>query len=179
MQISLTDTDFERCADFARRQQDEAMRNKYKTKYEQHTGLTFEQTLQGNLGEQAVAHYFDYEYVYQPYNKARYDILGYEVRTTYWPNGCLLTHPVIEVPGRPGIYQDDKPGMYILVTVDKNEFVATIRGWRNIADCNAMTQNWQTGWRYPCFATPQSQLWPLDTLPATTELLTHQGRAAA
>jgi hypothetical protein len=175
--IKLSDIDFDRCVDFAHRQQNEALQNNYKTKYEQHTGLTFEQTLQGNLGEQAIAHYFNYEYVYEPYDKTRYDVLGYEVRTTYWVNGCLLTHPVIELQNRPGVYQDDKPGMYILVTIDKNEFTATIRGWRDIADCNAMTQNWQTGWRYPCFATPQNQLWPIDTLPATKELLTHQKRA--
>ena len=179
MEIKLTDADFERCADYAHRQQDVAMRNRYEPKYGQLKGLTFEQTLQGNLGEQAVAHYFDYEYIYQPYDKTRYDILGYEVRTTYWQNGCLLTHPVIENVDKPGTYVDDKPGIYILVTVDKNEFVATIQGWRDIADCNAVVSHWDTSMRWPCFKTPQNYLWPIDLLPATDELLQHQNRLAA
>ena len=170
MQIKLNDDDFDRCVDFAKRQQDTATRNNYRTKYDQSDSLTFEQTLQGNLGEQAVAHYFNYEYVYQPYDKTRYDVLGYEVRTTYWQNGCLLTHPIGD---------NDKPGIYILVTVDKNEFTATIRGWSDIARCNERQSNWQQTWRYPCFATPQSQLWPIEMLPATPELLEHQNRLTA
>lgn len=171
MQIRLNDDDFERCVDFANRQQNVATKNNYRTKYDQSNSLTFEQTLQGNLGEQAVAHYFNYKYVYQPYDKNRYDVLGYEVRTTYWQNGCLLTHP-INVDG-------DKPGIYILVTVDKNEFTATIRGWSDIARCNERKSNWQQTWRYPCFATPQNQLWPIEMLPATAELIAHQRKFAA
>jgi len=177
--IKLSDDDFDKCVRMTEKKQDENMRAKHQTKYGQPIGLAFEQGLQGYLGEQAVAHYFDFDLQYTKYDKKKYDILGYEVRTTYWHNGGLLTHPVIEIVDRPGTYVDDKPGIYILVTIDKNELVATIHGWRDIADCNAVVSHWDTSMRWPCFKTPQDQLWPIDTLPATDELVAHQQSTVA
>jgi hypothetical protein len=96
--------------------------------------LDFEHVLQGYLGEQAVANYFKYETVYKPYNKSEYDILGYEVRTVYYSKAILITHP------------EDKPGNYILVSINKNEMVATLKGWSDLERCNL----WQSNWKYKC-----------------------------
>ena len=169
--IDLTDNDFDKCVEITRLQQEENVRQKHRTKYGQLLGLTFEQTLQGCLGEQALAHYFKFDYQYLPYDKNRYDILGYEVRTTYYPTGCLLTHPE----------PDDKPGMYIAVTFDKNELVATLQGWSSLKRCNIRQDNWRSGpnWRYPCFAIQQDQLIPMEILPATKELIAHQQSTVA
>ena len=167
MQIKLTDTDFERCVDFANRHQNEVKQRNAKLQYDQPSNLTFEHSLQGYLGEQAVAHYFDYDFVYVPYDKRQYDILGYEVRSVYYSKAILITHP------------DDKLGNYILVSINKNEMVATLKGWSPLYRCNLWQSNWQTNWRYPCFGMPESQLWSMDTLIATPELLDHQGRWAA
>ena len=97
-------------------------------------------------------------------NKSEYDILGYEVRSVYYSKAILITHP------------DDKLGNYILVSINKNEMVATLKGWSPLYRCNLWQSNWQTNWRYPCFGMPESQLWSMDTLIATPELLDHQGR---
>lgn len=167
MQIELTDTDFERCVDFANRHQNEVKQRNAKLQYDQPSNLTFEHSLQGYLGEQAVAHYFDYDFVYVPYDKRQYDILGYEVRSVYYSKAILITHP------------EDKLGNYILVSINKNEMVATLKGWSPLYRCNLWQSNWQTNWRYPCFGMPESQLWSMDTLIATPELLEHQGRLAA
>ena len=177
--INLTDDDFDKCVQMTHEFQDETMRSRHQTKYGQPISLAFEQTLQGYLGEQAVAHYFNFDLQYTKYDKKKYDILGYEVRTTYWHKGCLLTHPVIERVDKPGTYFDDKPGIYILVTIDKNTLNATIHGWRDIADCNAVKSHWDTTMRWPCFKTPQNELWPIDMLPATLELIAHQAKLAA
>ena len=167
MQIELTDTDFDRCVNITDKRQQESKAAKHQTKYDQPMNLTFEHTLQGVLGEQCVAHYFEHEYKHMPYDKNAHDILGYEVRTTYYSNGSLITHP------------DDKPGIYILVTFDKNEMLGILQGWSTLTRCNARENNWRTDWRYPCFAMPQNQLWPIDVLPATLELIAHQAKLAA
>jgi len=164
--IELDDADFERCVEITKRQQQESNASKHQTKYGQPVNLTFEHTLQGVLGEQCVAHYFEHEYKYTPYDKNAHDILGYEVRTTYYFNGSLITHA------------DDKHGIYILVTFDKNEMLGTLQGWSTLKRCNERKQNWRTEWRYPCFAMPQNQLWPIDLLPATRELIEHKKAAA-
>lgn len=164
--IELDDADFERCVEITNQFQQCAEKNKYQVKYDQPINLTFEHTLQGVLGEQCVAHYFEHEYKYMGYDKNAHDILGYEVRTTYYFNGSLITHA------------NDKPGIYILVTFDKNEMLGTLQGWSTLKRCNERKQNWRTEWRYPCFAMPQNQLWPIDLLPATRELIEHKKAAA-
>ncbi len=164
MQINLTDIDFERCVDFAHKHIEQCVKINARLKYDQPSKLTFEHALQGYLGEQAVAHYFNYDFVFKSYNKLQYDILGYEVRTVYYSNAILITH------------SEDKLGNYILVSVDKNKMVATLKGWSPLYRCNLWQSNWQSDWRYPCFGMPEAQLWPIDTLPATAELLQHQNR---
>ena len=166
MQIELTDTDFERCVDFTEQQLKNGKQRNAVNKYGMPDNLNFEYTLQGYLGEQAVAHYFDYEMVYKPYDKRQYDILGYEVRSVYYSKAILITHP------------DDKLGNYILVSINKNEMVATLKGWSPLYRCNLWQSNWQTNWRYPCFGMPENELWPINTLPATPELIAHQKQVA-
>jgi hypothetical protein len=169
VEIKLTDADFERCVQFTDLQMLKAQQNNFRIKYNQPAQKIYEHTLQGFLGEQAVANYFNYETVYKGYNKANYDVLGYEVRTVYYSNGILITHPIPE----------DKPGIYILVSIDKNEMVASLKGWSDIERCNERLENWRADWRYPCFGMPQDQLWPIDTLPVTKELLEHQNGLAS
>jgi hypothetical protein len=71
--------------------------------------------------------------------------------------------------------------MYIAVTFDKNELVATLQGWSSLKRCNIRQDNWRSGpnWRYPCFAMPQDQLIPMEMLPATKELIAHQQSTVA
>ena len=169
MEIKLTDADFDHCVKLTETHLLESKNRGASNQYGMPKNLDFEYTLQGYLGEQAVANYFNYQTVYRKYKKSDNDVLGYEVRTVYYSNGILITHPIPE----------DKPGIYNLVSIDKNEMVASLKGWSDIERCNERLENWRADWRYPCFGMPQDQLWPIDTLPATDELLQHQNRLAA
>ena len=150
------------------------------TKYKMHPDMSYAITFCGVLGEQAVANYFDYNYNYTPYDAYRADVLGYQVRATYYGDGHLLTHPV-KTAANPG---GDNPGRYISLTIEQNKLKVTIRGYSTLARCNERSDNWRTEFngkalRYPCFFMPQNQLWPIDMLPATDELIAHQtGKAA-
>ena len=167
MLINLTDTDFDHCVQLTKTHLATCKQRGAKQAYNHPENLDFEHVLQGYLGEQAVANYFKYETVYKPYNKSEYDILGYEVRTVYYSKAILITHP------------EDKPGNYILVSINKNEMVATLKGWSDLERCNLWQLNWKYKWREPCFGMDELQLWPMDMLPATPELIAHQMRLAA
>jgi hypothetical protein len=123
--------------------------------------------LQGFLGERAVGKYFGYETTYQTYDQKQYDVLGYEVRTVKYDYAILITH------------KTDKKGIYICVSLNQKNLEATLKGWSSLYRCNARQTNWRSDWRSPCFGMPQEQLWPIDTLPATAELLHYQNRFAA
>jgi hypothetical protein len=73
----------------------------------------------------------------------------------------------------------DKPGRYILVTIEQQTLLATIRGYSTLWRCNERKSNWDASLRWPCYAMPQNQLWPIDMLPATDELIKHQTEKAA
>jgi len=146
------------------------------SKYDMNPEQTYAVNLCGALGEQAVANYFDYDYSYLGYDPRRNDVLGYEVRATYWPNGRLLTHPIEQ---RAHDIGGDKPGRYILVTIEQQTLLATIRGYSTLWRCNERKSNWDASLRWPCYAMPQNQLWPIDMLPATDELIKHQTEKAA
>ena len=171
--IQLTQDDYKNCFIIMGLIQLDIKNRNAKITYTAEPLLAEARSLCGLLGEQAVANYFDYPNVYKQYDPKAHDILGYEVRATYHENGCLLTHaPDDQNYG-------DKPGRYIFVTVDQKTFTATIRGYSTLTRCTERTDNFQTGWRYPCFAMPQNQLWPIDMLPATDELIAHQTVKAA
>ena len=171
--IQLTQDDYKNCFIIMGLIQLELQNRNAKTTYDANPLLAEARSLCGLLGEQAVANYFDYPNVYKQYDPKAHDILGYEVRATYHENGCLLTH------AQDDQNYGDKPGRYIFVTVDQKILTATIRGYSTLTRCNERTDNYQTGWRYPCFAMPQNQLWPIDMLPATDELIQHQIAKAA
>ena len=171
--IQLTQDDYKNCFVIMGLIQLELQNRNAKTTYDANPLLGEARTFCGLLGEQAVANYFDYPNIYKQYDPKAHDILGYEVRATYHENGCLLTHAPDDKN------YGDKPGRYIFVTVDQKTLTATIRGYSTLTRCNERTDNYQTGWRYPCFAMPQNQLWPIDMLPATDELIQHQIAKAA
>ena len=164
--VQLDDLDVARCKEIVKQKVAYCETHKQQHKYAQVVKL-HEPNYCGALGEQAVAHYFDFDYKYRDYNVNLYDVLGYEVRTTYRFNGRLLTHA------------DDKNARYIFVTVDKITLCATIRGYSPLSRCNERQSNWDDTLPDPCFAMQQNQLWPIDTLPATPELIAHQAKLAA
>ena len=171
--IQLTQDNYKNCLIISGLIQLEVENRKAKTTYDANPLLSEAIKFCGLLGEQAVANYFDYVNVYRPYSFRSNDVLGYEVRATYHENGCLLTHALDDK------HYGDKPGRYILVTIDQLTQEATLRGFSTLKRCNERKDNYQTSWRYPCFAMPQNQLWPIDMLPATDELIKHQTEKAA
>lgn len=171
--IQLTQDDYKNCLVIMGLVQQDIKNRKAKMTYTAEPLLAEARHFCGLLGEQAVANYFDYPNIYRPYDFRSHDVLGYEVRTTYHDNGCLITHaPDDQNYG-------DKPGRYILVTINQQTLEATLRGYSTLKRCNERASNYQTAWRYPCFAMPQNQLWPIDMLPATDELIKHQTAKAA
>lgn len=175
--IQLTQDDYDNCVEITEKILEYAKRNGHQNSYGMNRAQNWAYDFCGALGEQAVAHYLDYDYSYSIYNPAASDVLGYQVRATYHNNGSLLTHPIKTPTNRRG----DNAGRYILVTINENTFSATIRGYSSLTRCNERTGNWTTevngkAVRYPCFFMPQWQLIPIDMLPATQELINHQTR---
>lgn len=115
---------------------------------------TYDRWLRGCLGEQAVAAYLGIEYTFKPYDVTANDVAGYEVRSTYHTNGRLLTH------------KEDKKGLYILAIIDRDTYAVNLAGWSNLKRCNTPGR-WATDLPGPCYAMPQTDLWPMDMLPAT------------
>ena len=172
--IQLTQADYDNCVEIVDLQiQDGKQRNFRNSKYDMNPQETYDVSFCGALGEQTIAKYFDYEYKYLGYDADRSDVLGYEVRATYHQNGRLLTHPP---EPRAHDFKGDKPGRYILVTIKRHIYEATIRGYSKLSRCNERLGNWDSSLRWPCFAMPQAQLWPIDTLQATNELINHRFR---
>jgi hypothetical protein len=120
----------------------------------------------GYCGEIAVAEYLDVpwesEYIQ---NRARQgDVMGYQVKTTLRHDGKLLTNPNKTIHG--GAMP---AGIYILVTLDSSEQLATIRGWEDSR--NLWTADlWQPGMPDPCYAQDQEHLNPMKHLPDTPQM---------
>ena len=176
--IQLTQDDYENCLEIVALTLKVAEELNFKnSKYDMNPEQAYAVNLCGALGEQAVANYFDYPYSYLGYDPKNNDVLGYEVRATYYATGRLLTHPMEE---RANDIGGDKNGRYILVTIEQLTLTATIRGYSTLTRCNERKSNWDTALRWPCFAMPQDQLWPIDMLPASEQLLAfRQAKAAA
>ena len=174
--ITLTDAHYNKAVEIVK-QMDEVSKqlNHKPNKYDLPSELVYAESLKGVLGELAVAEYFDFDFHYLGYDPKRSDVLGYQVRSTYYDNGCLLTHPA-KTSTNPG---GDNPGRYILVTINQLTLQATLRGYSTLTRCNERTSNWNTKNRWPCFFMPQDQLWPIDMLPATQELLDYLNEQAA
>lgn len=173
--IQLTQADYDNCVEIVDKQiLDGKQRNFRNSKYDMNPQETYDVSFCGALGEQTVANYFKYDYSYLGYNADRSDVLGYEVRATYHENGRLLTHPP---EPRAHDFKGDKPGRYILVTIKRHIYEATIRGYSTLSRCNERQSNWDSSLRWPCFAMPQAQLWPIEMLPATNELINHKFRS--
>ena len=160
----LTFDDIRKCKIYTTKDMQWVSESNAQIKYNQSLDLAtrFEDTLQGYLGEEALAKYFNYKTVYRPYDKNAHDVLGYEVRTVRYEYAIMPTH------------DEDKPAMYVCVSLNKQTNVATIKGWSELSRCNARSQNWRNTWRYPCFGMPEEELLPMSTMPATPELIAHR-----
>jgi len=122
----------------------------------------------GNLDDQikgAVAEYafgvmLDYVPTFTPYDPTANDVLGYEIRATFHTGGHLITKPT------------DKTGLYVLGVVDQAYWFVDFHGWRRYRETVI-----NLGRLAACptrYATPQTELWPLDMLPATPEYVSHR-----
>ncbi len=162
--IQLTYHDLFMCTQYTKLHMQECIDNNAKSKYGQSNEMPiiFRDTLQGYLGEQALAKYLNYKTVYKRYDKTANDVLGYEVRTVKYKYAILITH------------NDDKPGFYVCVSFDADKNTATLKGWSDLDRCNARTDNWRDDWKWPCFGMPEEQLLPMSDLPQTKELVAHR-----
>jgi hypothetical protein len=175
--VQLEQADYDNCVEVTEKILEYARRNGHKNSYGMNPAQNWAYDFCGALGEQAIAHYFNFDYTYNGYDPAATDVLGYQVRATYYGNGSLLTHPIKTSENNRG----DNAGRYILVTIDPTTLSATIRGYSTLTRCNERAENWTTQIngkpvRWPCYFMPQAQLWPIDMLPASQELINHQTR---
>jgi hypothetical protein len=120
----------------------------------------------GYCGEIAVAEYLDvpWESEYIQNRAKQGDVMGYQVKTTLRHDGKLLTNPNKTIHG--GAMP---AGIYILVTLDSSQQLATIRGWedsRNLWSADL----WQPGMPDPCYAQDQEHLNPMKHLPDTPQM---------
>ena len=166
--IQLTQNNLDRAFKIVNAMAETSKQLKHKSgKYDLPNKMVYAESVKGVLGELAVAEYFNYDLFYLGYDPKRSDVLGYQVRSTYYKNGCLLTHPIKTLTNPGG----DNAGRYIFVTIDQVTQQATLRGYSTLTRCNERLANWNTKNRWPCFYMPQNELWPIDMLPATDELL--------
>ena len=127
------------------------MKNRYNVPI---ASTSYDRHLKGCYGEQAVAAYLGVEWGFTAYDPKANDVAGYEVRATYHANGRLLTH------------KEDKNGLYILAIIDRDDYSVNLAGWSNLKRCNTPGR-WATDLPLPCYAMPQTELWPMEMLPAT------------
>ena len=166
--IQFTQNHLDRAVEIVKAMAETSKQLKHKSgKYDLPNEMVYAESVKGVLGELAVAEYFNYDLFYLGYDPKRSDVLGYQVRSTYYKNGCLLTHPIKTLTNPGG----DNAGRYIFVTIDQVTQQATLRGYSTLTRCNERLANWNTKNRWPCFYMPQNELWPIDMLPATNELL--------
>lgn len=106
----------------------------------------------GALGEKAVAVALNKRWDGSLGDFEASDVDGYQVRTTAYPEGCLLLHKA-----------DDDNEIFILVTGKEKHFV--LQGW-TIGRHGKLDKHWrEEGVRHPCFFVPQSQLYSMEILP--------------
>ena len=109
----------------------------------------------GLMGEYAASLYFDIDFDFDAiYNVGRSDLInGFEVRSTTWLNGNLIT------------YDKDKTACYILAVVDLKQSAVDLKGWLHIDECR-QSKYWRDKpqVREASYWIPQSDLRPLDEL---------------
>jgi len=129
----------------------------------------------GYCGEIAVAEYLDvpWESEYIQNRAKQGDVMGYQVKTTLRHDGKLLTNP------NKNIHGGAMPaGIYILVTLDSSQQVATIRGWEDSQ--NLWTAElWNADMPTPCFAQDQEHLNPMKHLPNTPQMKSYKASWAS
>ena len=109
----------------------------------------------GLMGEYAASLYFNIDFDFDAiYNVGRSDLInGFEVRSTTWPNGNLIT------------YDKDKTACYILAVVDLKHSAVNLKGWLHIYECR-QSKYWRDKpqVREASYWIPQSDLRPLNEL---------------
>ena len=116
--------------------------------------------IKGGVAEYGFGLMFGYKHFWQPYNPEAKDVLGYEIRSTFCTTGHLVTR------------LKDHNGLYVFCVVDKDYWWIDIYGWRTLKQTKPNLS--RVAWDTTIYATPQAELWPLELLPATAELLLHR-----
>jgi len=108
----------------------------------------------GSLGEFALAKYLQVDFDFGcDYKRQPHDVTMYEVRTTKYANGKLIT------------YNHDKSAPYVLATLNMdNGYTITLRGWALLDECN-IDEHWNTSAKLPSYWTPQHKLHNMTDLP--------------
>jgi len=129
----------------------------------------------GYCAEIAVAEYLDvpWESEYIQNEKRVGDVMGYQIKSTERFDGQLLTNP-----NATEYYKGHPAGIYILVTVDLTQQLATIRGWEDSR--NLWTVDlWDADMPTPCFAQDQEHLNPMKHLPDTPQMKSYKASWAS
>jgi len=109
----------------------------------------------GLIGEYAASLYFNIEFDFDAiYKVGRSDLSnGFEVRSTTWPNGNLIT------------YDRDKLACYILAVVNLEQSSVDLKGWLHIDECR-QPKYWRDipQVREASYWIPQRNLRPLEEL---------------
>jgi hypothetical protein len=106
----------------------------------------------GLIGEHVVGWIYGVPWEYRPFSRRHEpDIGGVGVRTTTHLTGHLLLHD-----------EDEDARPYVLVVRDRHRF--GIAGWCFGMD-GKLSRYWAPWMKSPCFAVPQFDLAPADTLP--------------
>lgn len=115
--------------------------------------------VQGAYGELAVAKFWDLYWLplWDAHDRTRPDVGNLHVRSTKYPDGCLLLHDTDP---------DDGPFVCV-VTADLPR--CRIVGWKR-AKHGKRQQFWRTDTNRPAYFVPQDQLWSVWTCPVSVTL---------
>ena len=162
-QYSLTPDEVVQAVAYAKQQTSDAAARGGKHK-PRGTNWTEERVVTGFKAEIALAALLGVTYAYRPYSQLDTDVAGYEIRATLHNAGWLTT------------YHDDKRAIYILATINAHTNVVRFRGWQPLYLMNT-NENYcspDSKLLQPCYSRPQHELWPMDMLPETNELMQHR-----
>lgn len=116
----------------------------------------------GLTAELAFARWLHVPYAYKPYDKLDADVMGYQIKATERPDGCLIK-------------QSHMPnGVYVLGIVDEVKSTVTFKGWVLSQEIHQQCY-WRSDVPKPAYFVPQTELWSMSELTSTTELKAHHG----
>ena len=117
---------------------------------------------EGFTGELAFAKWLHVPYKYKPYDKQDADVMGYQIKTTQRPDGCLIKQAHMPT------------GVYVLGIVNAALDTVTFKGWALTHEIEQEAY-WRTDVPKPAYFVPQSELWSMSELTSTKELAAYHG----